>query len=204
LLCRVEGVPDRFALTFDDGPSDGTTPRILDLLARRKACATSSCWMATSAAGPIWCAGWRRLARARHGSSLVFPLSLPGTIRGEIRRSHAAIVEAWASRRGITGRRSIHDAAASPLRARDGNLPVLGDVYPEDAHQPGVQRIVERVTRRLSGGSILILHDGSPLGEPDRGQTLAALELILDHAAHHRWNAVTVAELFAAGATATG
>ena len=28
VLCRVEGVTDRFALTFDDGPSPTATPRI--------------------------------------------------------------------------------------------------------------------------------------------------------------------------------
>src|SRR5439155_405613 len=40
LLCRVEGVTDRFALTFDDGPSARTTPYVLDLLARHGARAT--------------------------------------------------------------------------------------------------------------------------------------------------------------------
>ena len=32
--CRVEGVPDRFSLSFDDGPSPRYTPRVMETLAR--------------------------------------------------------------------------------------------------------------------------------------------------------------------------
>jgi peptidoglycan/xylan/chitin deacetylase (PgdA/CDA1 family) len=39
-VCRVDGVEDRFALTFDDGPSPTNTPRLLDVLARHGARAT--------------------------------------------------------------------------------------------------------------------------------------------------------------------
>jgi hypothetical protein len=34
-----------------------------------------------------------------------------------------------------------------------GYAPVLRDVYPEDAHRPGVARIVRRVLPRLRAGS---------------------------------------------------
>ena len=40
LLCRVDEVTDRLALTFDDGPSERNTPRILEVLARHGARAT--------------------------------------------------------------------------------------------------------------------------------------------------------------------
>jgi peptidoglycan/xylan/chitin deacetylase (PgdA/CDA1 family) len=206
LLCRVERVSDRFALTFDDGPSAGTTPAILDLLARRNARATFFLLAGNVRRRPDLV---RRMAVEGHEPALhgdrhwPLPLSLPGTIRAEIRQSHAAIVEAsgFAARHYRPPFGFMTPSQARFVRGM-GFEPVLGDVYPEDAHQPGVERIVERVTRRLTGGSILILHDGSPLGEPDRSQTLAALEFILDHAQHHRWEAVTVAELLAAGAVA--
>jgi len=80
-----------------------------------------------------------------------------------------------------------------------GLEPVLGDVYPEDPQRPGVERIVGRVTARLGAGSILILHDGSPFGDPDRRQTIAALDPILDHAAAAGLAAVTVGELLEGG-----
>ena len=85
--------------------------------------------------------------------------------------------------------------AQSSFVAGLGYSPVLGDVYPEDPHRPGTGRIVERVMGRLSPGSILILHDGSPLGDLDRSQTVAALDTILERAADRGWRAVTVAEL---------
>ena len=40
MVCRADGVDDRFALTFDDGPSPTATPRVLDLLAGAGARAT--------------------------------------------------------------------------------------------------------------------------------------------------------------------
>jgi len=60
-----------------------------------------------------------------------------------------------------------------------------------------MDRIVRRVMARLRPGSILILHDGSPLGPADRGQTVAALETILTEAEHRGWRATTVADLLA-------
>jgi peptidoglycan/xylan/chitin deacetylase (PgdA/CDA1 family) len=80
-----------------------------------------------------------------------------------------------------------------------GYEPVLGDVYPEDAHRPGVARIVRRVLPRLRAGSILILHDGSPLGPADRSQTVEALQIILSHAARSGWRGTTVHDLLHSG-----
>ena len=78
-----------------------------------------------------------------------------------------------------------------------GYTSVLGDVYPEDTQRPGVARILSRVMPRLNAGSILILHDGSPIARQDRSQTLAAVELILQAIANRGLRAVTVAELLA-------
>jgi peptidoglycan/xylan/chitin deacetylase (PgdA/CDA1 family) len=71
-------------------------------------------------------------------------------------------------------------------------------VYPEDAQNPGVERIVERVRPRLRAGSIVILHDGGALPGSDRAQTVEALDLILDLAAERGLRAVTVRELLEA------
>jgi peptidoglycan/xylan/chitin deacetylase (PgdA/CDA1 family) len=81
---------------------------------------------------------------------------------------------------------------------RLGLVPVLGDVYPEDANDPGVGRIVARVLPRLQGGSILILHDASSLPGANRRQTVEALAPILEAAASRGLTAVTVADLLAA------
>jgi len=203
LVCRVEGVPDRFSLTFDDGPSRETTPRILDLLARRGARATFFTLAPNVRRAPALIGRMIREGHevAAHGDRhWPLPLLLPGGIRREIERSVSAVVEAG----GGTPRfyrppfGFMMPGQAAFVRGL-GLESVLGDVYPEDPQRPGVERIVGRVTARLGAGSILILHDGSPIGDPDRRQTIAALDPIMDHAAAAGLAAVTVGELLEGG-----
>jgi len=203
LVCRVEGVSDRFALTFDDGPNPNATPAILDLLARHGARATFFT-LAPNVRRE------RSLVRrmvdeghevAVHGD-LHWPLPLlpPAGIRREVQRSIAAVMSAGAGApRFYRPPFGFMMPGQAAFVRRLGVEPVLGDVYPEDPHRPGVERIVQRVSSRLSGGSILILHDGSPLGPVDRGQTIAALEPILGHAAQSGLCAVTVGTLLESG-----
>ena len=199
LLCRVEGVERRFALTFDDGPSRDATPRMLDVLARHGAHATFFLLAGNVARAP---AVVRRMVAEGHEPALhgdahwPLPLLPPALIRREIRRAAESLA-------AVTAERARHYRPPfgfmTPGQARFvrglGYEPVLGDVYPEDAHAPGVSRIVARVMRRLSAGSILILHDGSPVGEPDRSQTVAAVDVILERAAALGLTAVTVRDL---------
>jgi peptidoglycan/xylan/chitin deacetylase (PgdA/CDA1 family) len=202
LVCRVEGVADRFALTFDDGPNARTTPQVLDLLQRFAARATFFTLTANVARRPELV---RRLVTEGHEAALhgdlhwPWPLLPPWLLEREIERSAAAL-EAAAGVRARHYRPPFGLMLPSQARfvARLGHTSVLGDVYPEDALRPGVVRIVSRVMARLGPGSILILHDGSPLGEADRSQTVAALDVILAAAEERGLRAVTVAELLAA------
>jgi peptidoglycan/xylan/chitin deacetylase (PgdA/CDA1 family) len=199
LLCRAEGVTDRFALTFDDGPNPRATGAILDLLARHGARATFFMLGDNMRRhGDLV----RRVASEGHEPAVhgdthwPLPLLLPGGIRAQVRRCSEEIESA-------TGVRPQYYRPPfgfmSPGQARFvrklGYEPVLGDVYPEDPHRPGVARIVRRVLRRLRAGSILILHDGSPLGPANRGQTVEALEIILSEAARCGWRGTTVSGL---------
>lgn len=202
LVCRVENVPDRFALTFDDGPSGDATPRILQVLARRAANATFFVLAPNVRRHPEII---RRIVREEHEIGVhgdrhwPLPFLPPALIRRELERCSNALFE-------TAGVRPVHYRPPFGLMMpgqswfvrRLGFIPVLGDVYPEDAHNPGVDRIVERVLTRLTGGSILILHDGSPLRGADRRQSVAALEIILGRAEQRGLRAVSVSELMAA------
>ena len=201
LVCRVDGVHDRFALTFDDGPSADATPRILDHLA---ACGATATFFVLAGNVRRHPAVVRRAVAEGHEIALhgdrhwPLPLLLPHAIRGEVERCARAVAEA-------TGVKPRHYRPPFGFKMPGqswfvrtlGYTSVLGDVYPEDAHAPGVQRIVGRVRARLRAGSILILHDGSPLPYADRRQTVAALEVILRDASAAGLRAVTVRELLA-------
>ena len=203
LLCRAEGVTDRFALTFDDGPNPRATGAILDLLAKHGAHGTFF-----MLGGNIRRHGdiVRRVAEeghepAVHGNShWPLPFLLPGGIRAQVLGCAEEIEKATGARPRLY---RPPFGFMSPGQARFvrnlGFESVLGDVYPEDPHQPGTARIVRRVLRRLEAGSILILHDGSPLGPANRDQTVEALEEILWEATRHGWRGTTVSDLLSAG-----
>lgn len=199
LLCRVDDVTDRFAVTFDDGPNPRATGRLLEVLARHDARATFFL-LGTNVRRHADLA--RRIVTngsevAAHGDThWPVPLLSPWTIRTHVRRCEEAIVHAT----GVSPRfyRPPFGFLA-PGQARFvrslGLEPVLGDIYPEDPHRPGIDRIVARVLSRLRGGSILILHDGSPLGPVDRDQTVDAVERILTEASRMGLGGTTVSDL---------
>ena len=204
LLCRVPGVAGRFALTFDDGPSPVSTPRILDLLAGLGARATFFTLAPNVRRAPSLV---RRMLNeghevAAHGDlHWPLPFLLPWGIRREVERSVAAVVAAaGATPRYYRPPFGFMMPGQAAFVRRLGVEPVLGDVYPEDPQRPGTAVIVERVVTRLSGGSIVILHDGSPVGDPDRTQTIEAVTPIVEHAARAGLKSVTLSELLKDGA----
>jgi peptidoglycan/xylan/chitin deacetylase (PgdA/CDA1 family) len=199
VISRVDGVADRFAITFDDGPSPRWTPRVLDLLAAAGACATFF---------PLAPNIRRHTALVRrafdvgheigvHGEWHLPPAWLPWRLLArEIDHGLVAAVAA-------TGQRPAIYRPAFDLLRRDqaarirtlGLTPVVGDVDPHDFERPGVERIVERALARLSPGSIVVLHDASGIGDFDRSQSVAAAERILAVAAERGLRSVTVSEL---------
>ncbi len=201
LLCRVDSAPGRYAVTFDDGPSPRWTPKVLDVLARHRARATFFLLAGRIRRHPDLV---RRLLEeghepALHGSHHWPPVLLPPwEIRAEVTRCANALASVD-SRRPRFYRPPFGFMLPSQARLvrTMGYEPVLGDVYPEDPHRPGTDLIVTRVMKRLEAGSVVILHDGTPLGEEDRSQTVEALDIILARAGGQGLHAVTVSELVA-------
>lgn len=199
LLCRVEGVDDRFALTFDDGPSTRNTPALLDVLAAHRARATFFVLGRHVRIAPAVVA---RAAREGHEIGLHGEAHIPLPLMPRamiIRHLHdtahivADITGVWPHvYRPPFG---ILTPGLSQLLRASGYLPVLGDIYPEDPQKPGVDRIVRRVMSRLRGGSIVIMHDASAVRDFDRGQTIAAVDQILQAATAHGLRAIPAGEL---------
>jgi peptidoglycan/xylan/chitin deacetylase (PgdA/CDA1 family) len=207
VLCRVEGAGDRFALTFDDGPSPTNTPRLLDLLASHGAHATFFVLADHARRHPELVA--RAAAEGHevgvHGVRHLPPALLPAAwLRREIETCAAAVT-------GATGLRPRFYRAPFgwllPAQARAvrswGLEPVLGDVYPEDSRGGGAARIAGAVCARLREGSIVILHDASVFADASRGDTLAAVKVILAAAAKRGLRSVSLGSLTGGPAATT-
>lgn len=189
------------ALTFDDGPSAETTPRVLDALAEAGARAT------------FFVLGKHAV---RH----------PELVERMVRDGHEVATHGYDhSILLFAGRRTIHEQlartdavlrglGAPPVRsfrvphgyrnpfigyvARRLGLQVVGwskGVF--DTALPGPDVIVERSKRALRPGAILLLHDADGSGDGDRSQTADALPAILDAVAQAGLRTVTVRELVA-------
>jgi peptidoglycan/xylan/chitin deacetylase (PgdA/CDA1 family) len=199
VLCRVEGIVDRFAITFDDGPSRCHTERVLERLGRHGAHATFFQLGRRVRRHPEIT---RRVRDQGHEVGLhddhhLPPVFLPRWLRRrELRACEAAVRAAgvvpapwYRPPFGLMSARQAEEVRAW------GYTPVLGDVYPRDPERPGTARIVEWALACLRAGSILILHDGSGYGDFDRSQTVEATDRILEHAADRGLRAVSVGEL---------
>lgn len=199
VVCSATSGRPEIALTFDDGPSPRTTPKVLAELARHDARATffvlgdkaarqPELLRAIASAGhEIGVHGWAhdRLLSLRH----------PRRIMAEIDRARAVIHTITGFRpqlfRPPVGHVSPRTAAASrdlgltlvgwSVRARDG----LRHTTPAD--------VVKRVTGGLRRGAILLLHDASE-HEQFEPAGVAALSEILGEANRRGLACVTLSE----------
>ncbi len=160
------------ALTLDDGPDPQVTPRVLDLLD------------AAAARASFFCIGWRArqhpalcreiVARGHrvenHGDAHSNAFSLFGPAR-----MHADISAAQATLSDITGQAPLFFRPTAGLR-NPFLQPVLAQLElrlaswtrraydTRDAH---AQRVLQRLTRNLAAGDILLMHDGHAARKPD-------------------------------------
>lgn len=199
LLCRVESSHDRFALTFDDGPSPRNTPQLLGVLERAGARATFFLLDRHARRHPGLV---RQLVAAGHEVGIHGRLHLPHVVlplrvlESELRHTKSAI-ESAASVRPRVYRAPfglLRSSQARALRAM-GYEPVLGDIYPNDPRCRSTKTIADRVLNRLRAGSIVILHDSSVFGDEDRSATIDAVALILEEAANSGLSATSVSNL---------
>lgn len=181
------GKPEKVvALTFDDGPDEDFTPKVLAVL-REKGIKAA-----------FFCVG----ARVRLAPDVVKQIADEGHLLGNHSFTHAMWINFGLHRR-LTDEieqcnAAIHEAAgATPTlyRAPHGfKNPALGDVLRKlgmtavgwqirgfDAVDGNAARIATRIVGGAKPGGVIALHDGAGLqGTEDRGATLAALPVIID------------------------
>jgi peptidoglycan/xylan/chitin deacetylase (PgdA/CDA1 family) len=191
------------ALTIDDGPDPEITPRVLDVL--DAACARAS----------FFCIGWRVrqspalcreiVARGHrvenHGDSHSNAFSLFGP-----RRMRADVAAAQATLSDITGQAPLFFRPTAGLR-NPFLEPVLASLdlqlaawtrRPYDTRDGRPQQGLQRLTRGLGPGYILLIHDGhaalTPEGQP---VILATLPLLLHRLKAESLQAVTLQQALA-------
>ena len=182
--------PSRMALTFDDGPNDPHTMRLLDVLARYNAKATffligKYVRQRPDIARAILAAGHEIGNHTDSHPNLV--LVSAARLRQELRDCNKALEDALGKkitlfRPPFGGRRPnvLRTARAMALS------PVMWSVTGYDWSAKSSAKIVEKVggqvdSRRQPQGEIVLLHDGGHLAfGTDRGFTVEATRLLLE------------------------
>jgi peptidoglycan/xylan/chitin deacetylase (PgdA/CDA1 family)/uncharacterized membrane protein YbhN (UPF0104 family) len=204
----VDGVgvhEDVVALTFDDGPSPDTTPRVLDALRSAGMRATFFVLGKHAEQHPELV---ERMVReghevASHGYShgiLVF--ASRAEIAEELTRTQHLLQGAGAPPvRMFRAPHGFRNPFVVRVCRRLGYRVVGWTKGVFDTRLPGAEVIAERSIAALRPGAILLLHDGDGSGDGDRSQTADALPAILEGVRERRLEAVTMSELAALAPT---
>lgn len=181
------------ALTFDDGPSDKLTPKLLQLLAAHHIHATFFVLGENVAQYPDIVA---RAAKEGHEIAShswshpnFFKLS-DDALRSQLRRTDDAIKQATGQRPtlmrppygNITSKQKhwVHDEFGYKI--------IMWDVDPLDWKRPGPTVVSNRILKETRSGSIVLSHDIHP-------GTIEAMPATLDELAAKGFKFVTVSEL---------
>nr|WP_156003871.1 polysaccharide deacetylase family protein [Streptomonospora sp. PA3] len=176
------------ALTFDDGPHQRNTPRLLDVLAKHKVKAVFCLWGEHVRQHPDIV---RRIADEGHTlcnhSMRHDDLSgwSPAELRADMRATNAAIREAVPNARIPYFRAPYGAWGQSPEVAADLGMQPLGwSLAVEDWVPPGTDELVRRLQEGITPRSVVLLHDGGG----DRSQTVEAVDRIIPQLEADGWH----------------
>ncbi len=173
------------ALTFDDGPHQEYTPRLLEVLDRYNITA-SFFWLgacvnrAPDVAKEVYRRGhWIGLHGYDHR---VFPSLSPDEFRWSLQQTQIAIANAceldlqdvYKSVRDVRPPNGVFTPQTLKYLHQWNYRPVMWSVVPEDWVRPGVSVVVQRVLQQVRNGSVIVLHDGA-CGGQDVAQTTAQI-----------------------------
>ena len=179
VLVTAPATEPRVALTFDDGPSPGNTPRLLDLLRSKGVRATFFLIGKHARRHPGLV---ERIAGEGHeiGNHTEHHLFLPALPTSWLRRE---IESTGAFLQKTTGARPRYvrppmgwftDRVLRVFRELEYE-PVIGSINPQDYRRLPAERIARFVEDRIEPGAIVILHDGGRSPRTDRTSTLEAV-----------------------------
>jgi peptidoglycan/xylan/chitin deacetylase (PgdA/CDA1 family) len=187
------------ALTFDDGPNEPYTSRILQVLKENDVKATFFMVGMNVERDP---AAARAVVEAGHAvgnHSWSHPDMLLKTGRGvaqQLALADEAIYRAVGRRTRIfRPPYGADDPFTFHTSRRLGYVAVKWSVSSRDWERPGVERIVANVLLHTRNGAVILMHDGNKTRGGDRGQTVEALKVLLPELKSRGYRFVTVPEL---------
>lgn len=190
----------QIALTYDDGPNDPHTLRLLEVLAKHDAHATFFLIGRYVQQRPEIA---REIAKAGHAignHTFTHPLLIfksEAEIRRELSQCNAALHDAL-DREANIFRPPFGGRRLAVLRvARELELePVMWSVTGYDWNAPPTEVIERKITKQIRGGDVILLHDGGhrQMGA-DRSQTVLATDHLITRYRAEGYEFVTVSEM---------
>lgn len=190
---------DEVALTFDDGPSPATTPRVLELLANAGVRATFFVVGRKALAHPQLV---REIAAAGHEIGLhgfdhdrLFSLRSPGRVLRDIRRTQAAIASAGVGEPQLFRPPIGFISHLTVWGARNAGVTLVGcSVRALDGFaSASPERVAERLVRAAQPGALLALHDAAERDDYSPA-SIQALPRLLEALRERNLRAVTLSE----------
>lgn len=197
---RLPAAAGRVALTIDDGPDPEVTPAVLDLLARHGVRATFFCIGERVARYPELA---QRIAREGHeiGNHTehhrhMFSLFGPAAMRREIAQAQASIgAVCQVIPRFFRAPAGLRNPFLQPCLSELGLQLASWTRRGYDTVSADAQVVLDRLTRNLGAGDILLLHDGCAARTSDGTPViLAVLPRLLPILARQRLSCVTLSE----------
>jgi len=193
----------QLALTYDDGPNDPHTFHLLDMLAKHNVQATFFVIGRFVKQRPDILRNMANAGHAIGNHTFTHPLLTVKSgpkIRHELEGCRAAISDAVGEHSNLFrppfgGRRPAVLRIAREL----GLSPVMWDVTGYDWNAPPADAIEKRVSSRINGGNVILLHDGGHLQVgADRSQTVIATDRLIARYQSENFEFVTIPDMIAA------
>jgi peptidoglycan/xylan/chitin deacetylase (PgdA/CDA1 family) len=199
-FCGGNTALKQIALTFDDGPNDPHTLHLLDVLARHNVRATFFMIGRYVRQRPDLAAEVAKRGHIVGNHTFTHPLltfqSMP-RIREEITHCRAALTDVVGEHSNLFrppwgGRRP----GVFSLVRQLGLEPVMWNVTGYDWNPPSADYIDQKVSRRIRGGAIVLLHDGGHAAfGADRSKTVRVVDRIVTRYKVAGYDFVTIPEM---------
>ena len=202
-FCGLKPGSKLIALTYDDGPNDPHTPHLLDVLSSHGAKATffmmgRQVQERPNIARAVAAAGHEIGNHTYTHPNLIF--CSRAQIEAQIRSCTQMLEDTIGAHSNLFrppfgGRRP----EVLSIARRLGLAPIMWRITAFDWKPDSAEVIVDRVSRHVRGGDVVLMHDGGHLGMgADRAQTVIATDRIIARYKDEGYRFVTVSEMMAA------